>query len=271
MKKKVFLSLPILPLLLIGLLVTSCVSQEKVTYMQGVDEIFSKGKTLPTTYDIRIQADDQLAISVAAQEKELLEPFTTKTMIGANSGGGSTGGSTKGGQYFTVDKSGSIDFPVFGQIKVAGYTRSELARLLEQRLKAGGYVTDPVVSVEIMSFRVSVLGEVGKPGPVTTDGERLSIFDALAQAGDIKPTGLRQKVLVLREQDGKLQSYRVDVSNAEDVVNSPAYYLKQNDVVYVEPNGASRVDGSPVYKYLGAMSTILGALSTILAIVLIAK
>lgn len=268
MIKKFFFSIPILPMMLIGFLLTGCVSQEKVTYMQGVDEIFSNGKTLPTTYDIRIQADDQLAISVAAQEKELLEPFTTKTMIGTTSGGGS---STKGGQYFTVDKSGVIDFPVFGQIKVAGYTRSELARLIEQRLKSGGYVTDPVVSVEIMSFRVSVLGEVGSPGPVTTSGERLSIFDALASAGDIKPTGMRQKVLVLREQDGKLQSYRVDVSNAESVVNSPAYYLKQNDVIYVEPNGASRVDGSPVYKYLSGMSSILGALSTILAIVLIAK
>lgn len=267
MVKKVIFSLPIL-LLLACCLLTSCVSSEKVTYMQGVDKIFSESKVIPTTYDIRIQADDQLAISIAAQEKELLEPFTTKTLIGNSSGGGSN---VKGGQYFTVDKSGCIDFPVFGQIKVLGYSRAELARLLEQRLKSGGYVTDPVVSVEIMSFHVSVLGEVGSPGQITASGERLSIFDALAQAGDIKPTGLRQKVLVLREQDGRLQSYRLDVSNAETVVNSPAYYLKQNDVIYVEPNGASRVDGSPFYKYLGGMATIMGALSSILAIILIAK
>ena len=268
MVKKVICSLPIL-LLLVCCLLTSCVSSEKVTYMQGVDKIFSESKVLPTTYDIRIQADDQLAISISAQEKELLEPFTTKTLIGNNSSGG--GSNVKGGQYFTVDKSGCIDFPVFGQIKVLGYTRAELARLLEQRLKVGGYVTDPVVSVEIMSFHVSVLGEVGAPGVITASGERLSIFDALAQAGDIKPTGLRQKVLVLREQDGRLQSFRLDVSNAETVVNSPAYFLKQNDVIYVEPNGASRVDGSPFYKYLGGMASIMGALSSILAIILIAK
>lgn len=270
MVKKVICSLPIL-LLLVSCLLTSCVSSEKVTYMQGVDKIFSESKVMPTTYDIRIQADDQLAISIAAQEKELLEPFTTKTLIGSTGGSGGGGGSAKGGQYFTVDKSGCIDFPVFGQIKVLGYSRAELARLLEQRLKAGGYVTDPVVSVEIMSFHVSVLGEVGSPGQITASGERLSIFDALAQAGDIKPTGLRQKVLVLREQDGRLQSYRLDVSNAETIVNSPAYYLKQNDVIYVEPNGASRVDGSPFYKYLSGMATIMGALSSIFAIILIAK
>lgn len=271
MVKKLLFGLPLL-WALVSCLFTSCVSSEKVTYMQGVDKIFSESKVMPTTYDIRIQADDQLAISIAAQEKELLAPFTTKTLIGSgggNGGGGSAGG--KGGQYFTVDKSGCIDFPVFGQIKVLGFTRSELARLLEQRLKAGGYVTDPVVSVEIMSFHVSVLGEVGAPGQITAAGERLSIFDALAQAGDIKPTGLRQKVLVLREQDGRLQSFRLDVSDAETVVNSPAYYLKQNDVVYVEPNGASRVDGSPFYKYLGGMASIMGALSSILAIILIAK
>lgn len=268
MKKISFSKAPLLLMMLMGLLMAGCVSQKKVTYMQGVDDVFSGGRTLPTTYDIRIQADDQLAISVAAQEKELLEPFTNKTMIGTSNGGGS---SSKGGQYFTVDKSGVIDFPVFGQIKVAGYTRSELARLLEQRFKTGGYVTDPVVSVEIMSFRVSVLGEVGSPGPVTSSGERLSIFDALAVAGDIKPTGLRQKVLVLREQGGKLQSYRIDVSDARSVVNSPVYYLKQNDVIYVEPNGGSRVDGSPVYKYLSGMGSVLSALSSILTVILIAK
>ncbi len=253
------------------LTLAGCVSKEKVTYMQGIDEIYSEAKLQNTTYEIKIQPDDQLAISVSSQEKELLEPFTSKILIGSSSGNGGGSSNGKAGMYFTVDKSGVIEFPVFGLVKVEGYTRNELARMLEQRLKSGGYVSDPVVSVEIMSFKVSVLGEVGSPGLVTTTGERLSIYEAITQAGDIKPTGLRQKVLVVREQNGKLQSYRIDLSNAEKTFNSPAYYLKQNDIVYVEPNSAARVDGSPVYKYLSALGSVMGFISTITAIILLGK
>lgn len=251
---------------------TDCVSKAKVTYMQGIDSIYSQAKKMPTTYDIKIQPDDQLAISVSSQEKELLEPFTNKVLIGSTSG--SSGGSSsngKAGMYFTVDKSGVIEFPVFGLIKVEGYTRYELARMLEQQLKSGGYVSDPVVSVEIMSFKVNVMGEVVSPGLVTSTSERLSIYDAISQAGDIKPTGQRRNVLVLREQNGKYQSYRIDLSQAKETFNSPVYYLKQNDVIYVEPNSAARIDGSPVYKYLTAFGSVLGFVSSILTVVLIAK
>lgn len=263
-------SLSCVLLMLAVVLLTGCVSKEKVTYMQGVDELYSKERLQKTTYEIKIQPDDQLAISVSSQEKELLEPFTNKVLIGASSSGAS-GQSGKGGMYFTVGKSGVIEFPVFGLIKVEGYTRNELARMLEQRLKTGGYVSDPVVSVEIMSFKVSVLGEVNSPGLVTTSGERLSIYEAITSAGDIKPTGLRQKVLVLREQNGKLQSFRIDLSDAKDTFDSPVYYLKQNDIVYVQPNSAARVDGSPIYKYLSALGSIMGFVSTITAIILLGK
>ncbi len=260
-------------LLIVCVLLTGCVTKEKVTYMQGVDAIYSEAKTIPREYEIKIQPDDQLAISVSSQEKELLDPFANKVVIGATSSysSGAGGSNGKAGIYFTVDKSGVIEFPVFGLIKVEGYTRYELARLLEQRLKSGGYVSDPVVTVEIMSFKVSVMGEVGSPGIVSTTGERLSIYEAIAQAGDIKPTGLRKNVLVFREQNGKYQSFRIDLSRAENTFKSPVYYLKQNDVIYVEPNGAARVDGSPVYKYLSAFGAIMGLISTITAIVLLGK
>lgn len=259
-------------MLVIGCILTGCVSKEKVTYMQGVDQLYAEGRAIPREYEIKIQPDDQLAISVSSQEKELLEPFTSKVLIGTSSAsGGAASSNGKAGIYFTVDKSGVIEFPVFGLIKVEGYTRNELARMLEQQLKNGGYVSDPVVSVEIMSFKVSVMGEVTAPGIVTTTGERLSIYEALTQAGDIKPTGIRKNVLVFREQNGKYQSYRIDLSHAENTFNSPVYYLKQNDIVYVEPNSAARIDGSPVYKYLSAFGSIMGLVSTITAIILLGK
>lgn len=250
----------------------SCVSKSKVTYLQGADE-FASPTALMTTYEIKIQPDDQLAISVSSSEKELLEPFTNKIAIGTGGGVGGGGGSegrAHGGAWFTVDKDGYIEFPVFGLIKVAGYTRNELGRMIEQRLKSGGYTQDPVVSVEIMSFKVTVLSD-GNNSVVTCSSERFTILEAIAKAGGIQLSGKRQNVLVLREQDGKVQSFRVNLSNAKATLNSPVYYLKQNDVIYIEPNGASRVDASPFYKYMTAFSSIAGIITTAVGLVMIYK
>jgi polysaccharide export outer membrane protein len=248
------------------------VSKKKVTYLQGVDELAMNGHRLPTTYEIKIQPDDQLAISISASERELLEPFTNKVTIGGGGiGGGANGiGGARGGQLFTVDKTGCIEFPVFGLVKVAGYTRTELARMLEQRLKTGGYTQDPVCTVEIMSFKVVVIGEAGNQ-VITCSSERLTILEAIAKSGGIRYTGKRQDALVLREEQGVVKSYRVDLSNAEATLNSPVYFLQQNDLIYIEPNGAARVDGSPFYRYMSAISSVIGFASTILTVILIAK
>lgn len=267
MLKKNFSSFAsLLCVILTMIVVTGCVSKAKVTYLQGAD-VYSTPTQLPTTFEIKIQPDDQLSISVSSSEKELLEPFTNKVSIGTPSGYGSN---MRGGMWFTVDKDGFIEFPVFGLIKVSGYTRNELGRMLEQRLKNGGYTQDPVVSVEIMSFKVTVLSD-GNNSVVTCNTERFTVLEAIAQAGGIQLSGKRQNVLVLREQDGKVQSFRIDLSNAKATLNSHVYYLKQNDVIYIEPNGASRVEASPFYKYMSAFSSIAGILSTVVGLVLILK
>lgn len=237
----------------------SCVSKAKVTYLQGADD-YAEPKILPTTYDIKIQPDDQLSISISSSEKELLEPFTNKVSIG----------SVGNGLLFTVNKEGYIEFPVFGLLKVSGYSRSELARMIEQKLKTGGYTQDPVVSVDIKSFKVTVLGEAGNT-IVRCETERLTILEAIAQAGGVELTGKRQNVLVMREQEGKVQSYRVDLSDARATLSSPVYYLKQNDVIYVEPNSVARVEASPFYKHLSAVGSVIGIIATTVSLVLIWK
>lgn len=261
--KKTKFSLSLLTMSLVMILMAGCVSKSKVTYLQGADA-YSVPTQLPTTYEIKIQPDDQLAVSVSSSEKELLEPFTNKVAIGT----GGIGGGTYGGRLFTVDKNGFIEFPVFGLIKVSGYTRNELARIIEQRLKTGGYTQDPVVSVEIMSFKVTVLSATNN-SVVTCSSERFTILEAIAKAGGIQLSGKRQNVLVLREEEGKVQSFRVDLSNASATLNSPVYYLKQNDVIYIEPNGAARVDASPFYKYISAFTSIAGILSTVVGVAMI--
>lgn len=248
-------------LMLCALMITGCVSKREVTYLNEVDELCKDGHMLPTTYNIKIQPDDQLSISVSASEKELLEPFLNKVTIG-NGGGGSNG---RGGQNFIVDKDGFIEFPVFGLIKVAGYNRYELARMIEKRLKEGGYTQDPVVTVEIMSFKVVVIGEAGNQ-VVKCETDRFTLLEAIAQSGGVRYTGKRQDCLVLREELGEVKSYRVDLSDAKATLDSPVYFLRQNDVIYIEPNGAARVDGSPVYRYMGAISSIMGFVTAIVAL-----
>lgn len=250
-------------------LLTGCVSKRSVTYLQGADQYHDKPFVLPTTYEITIQPDDQLAISISASEKELLEPFTNRVMIGAGSinGGTSVGG---GSGTFTVDKSGYIEFPVFGLLKVAGYTRADLARMIESKLKSEGYVLDPVVSVDIKSFKVTILGEAGNT-VVNCATDRFTILEALAKAGGINYTGKRHDVLVLREEQGKVSSYRIDVADAKSVLSSPVYYLKQNDVIYIEPNGVARVEGSPFYRYMNATSSIMGFTTSVIGFLLLWK
>lgn len=249
-------------LMLCALVLTGCVSKREVTYLNEVDELCKDGHMLPTTYNIKIQPDDQLCITVSASEKELLEPFCNKVTIGSG-GSGSTGG--RGGQNFIVDKDGFIEFPVFGLIKVAGYNRYELARMIEKRLKEGGYTQDPVVTVEIMSFKVVVIGEAGNT-VVKCETDRFTLLEAIAQSGGVNYTGKRQDCLVLREELGEVKSYRVDLSDAKSTLDSPVYFLRQNDVIYIEPNGAARVDGSPVYRYMAAISSIMGFVTAIIAL-----
>lgn len=270
--RKLFSFTTLIAAIALMLCLNGCVSKSKVTYLQGADE-FATPTPLPTTYEIKIQPDDQLAISVSSSEKELLDPFTNKVAIGTGggtAGGGGADGRSHGGMWFTVDKGGFIEFPVFGLIKVSGYTRNELARMIEQRLKSGGYTQDPVVSVEIMSFKVTILSD-GNNSVVTCGSERFTILEAIAKAGGIQLSGKRQNVLVLREQDGKVQTFRVDLSNAKSTLNSPVYYLKQNDVIYIEPNGASRVDASPFYKYASAFGSVAALITTVISFLLLYK
>jgi polysaccharide export outer membrane protein len=140
-------------------------------------------------------------------------------------------------QPYLVDSEGLINFPELGRIKVEGMTRIDLAEDLQEQLLK--YVDKPIVNVRIVNFQVSVLGEVNRPGTFTITDEYLTVSKALGLAGDMTIYGKRKNVLVVREEDGSKSHAYLDLTQAE-VLNSPYYYLKQNDVVYVEPNRAQR-------------------------------
>lgn len=255
---------------------SSCVSKDRLILFQDSDE-YLDAKRIGSTYDIRIQADDQLAISVSSEFKELVDVFNNKTFIGSGANGGmnmnmagNTGGSGLGGSNlsgFHVDKDGYIDFPIFGKIRVEGLSRKEVADLIQGKLREG-YIKDAVVSVELLSFHIVVLGAAGSETILTVNKDRFTIIEALTMAGGFKQGAYRDNVLVVREENGTVWTYKVDFTSLGDLLNSPVYYLQQNDVVYLEPNGAVSVDESPAQKYMSIITSTLGFVAGIAAIIL---
>lgn len=256
----------VLSVLMATLIFTGCVSDKQIIYLQGADTVYVVPREIEQAFELKIQQDDQLAISVTSKDNELIAPFNNNTLIG--SGGGDRGSSTNsamnqsGAAYFTVDRNGEISFPIFGQLKVAGKTTREVSLMIQDMLRNGtadyaASIKDAIVNTKIMSFKVTVLGDVANPGVQTFTGERLTLLEAIGRAGDLNNTGKRAPVLVVREENGKRQTFEVDLRDQASVFNSPAYYLQQNDVVYVSPNKAVRVKGSTAYTYLGVGSTVL--------------
>ncbi len=256
--------------------VSSCISTKKIVYMQGADTVYAVPQQIAQAFELEIQSDDELAISVSSKTPELVKPFDTKILIGSGSGTSPNGGGSastmtqsSGIAYFLVDKDGYINFPIFGRILTRGLTCNQLADLLRDRFVNGDYIRDAVVTVKIMSFKVTVLGDVASPGTQTFTGERLTLMEALGRAGDLTSSAKRENVMVLREENGKRVAYNVDLRDTQSVFNSPAYYLQQNDVVYVQPNKSVRVKGSTGYAMfqigVTAVSMLMSVISFIIA------
>ena len=138
-------------------------------------------------------------------------------------------------QGYVVDNEGDINFPVIGKVHAAGLSRWQLQEKIKSELKSHNMLKDAVVTVEFMNFKVSILGEVNSPGTYKINGDKVTILEAIAMAKDLTIFGLRDEVYVIREQNNKRHTYKLDLRSKE-IFESPAYYLKQNDIVYVQPN-----------------------------------
>jgi len=211
----------------------SCKQQKNIAYYQSIDGQTSN--SFSNTYDATIQPDDLLLIIVSAEDAEAAAPFNLEStivpsMIGQNIS------SQRQHQMYLVDKNGTIEFPVLGTLNVIDKTKSEVVKDLKSRLSAK-YIKNPIVNLRIMNFKVSVQGEVARPGSYPINSERITLPEALSMAGDMTIYGKRNNVIVIREVDNKKAILKVDMSKS-DFINSPAYYLKQNDLIYVEPNAA---------------------------------
>lgn len=208
-------------------------------------------------YKTVIHPDDLLSIVVSCDDLESALPFNTP-MIGL--GNQVTSSSQQIPRGYLVDKAGEIDFPVLGKLKVEGISRNELSEMLKEKLSL--YLKNPIVTIQFQNFKVTVLGEVKNPGCYQVSSERVSLLDALGMAGDLQINGKRKNVLIMREQGNEKVFARVDLTSS-DYINTPFFYLQQNDVVYVEPN-KGRIAGGNAGTFL---PYVLSSLSTLIAVI----
>lgn len=220
-------------LLGLSLIAVSCGSYKNIPYFQ--DKVINNPEAIDRHAGIVIQPKDMLSIVVSSRTPELT-PMFNLPIVSYNAGSEMvSSGSSQRIMCYSVDNDGFIDFPVLGKIKVAGKTRWECADTIKKELLDRKYLDDAVVTVEFTNFKVSVLGEVSSPGTYTIEGDKVTILQALSLARDLTIFGKRENVSVIREQNGKRVIYEVDLTST-DLFNSPAYYLQQNDIVYVEPS-----------------------------------
>lgn len=233
-----FLSLQATYLLFIAWAAVSCSAPSHVTYFQDLRPGESEQKVIAAT-EIKVRPGDKLSIVVNSRDPQLSQLFNlpyVSQQIGSGSVSSSSSASGQGISGYTVDEKGMIDFPILGKLEIAGKNREEIAAFIKSELLAKDLVKDPIVTVEYMNLCISVLGEVAQPGRYSIDRDKVTLLDAISMAGDLTIYGKREKVLVLREENGVQRVYGVNLCSAEYLYTSPVYYLRQNDVVYVEPN-----------------------------------
>lgn len=241
---------------------TACTSTKKIIYLQDVVPL--KQQEIEQKYEVIIHGDDLLAIMVNSRDPELALPFNMPMVsyqLGSN-----TGGQQRVLGYL-VDTNGNIDFPILGEIHVEGLTRMQLTELIKNKLIDGDLIKDPIVTVQFLNFKISVMGEVGRPGSFTISGDRITLLEALSMAGDLTIYGRRDRVGVIRENDGKRTILFHDLRSA-DIFNSPCYYLQQNDIVYVEPNKAKSGQSSiNQNNSIGVWVSVISLLTTIAVLI----
>jgi len=248
---------------------SSCATPRDVTYLQGIDT-YDKEKLaqMSQMYSAMICEDDLLTITVTHWDPTVVVAFNPPTFAFAQQGETSVY-TTQQLQTYLVDKEGKINFPVLGRVQAAGISKQEFSANLQHQID-NKYASGAMVNVQIINFKVSVLGDVARPGTINVRNDRLTILDAIAQCGDLTINGNRKNILIYRDQRGTPEFGRIDLTDPT-LFASPYYYLKQNDVVYVEPNDAKKRNAnfSSAQQYtLTIISTIMTGVSIIGTLIL---
>lgn len=215
-------------------MLASCKTEEKILYFQDI--VVNQSEEIQGARDITVQPKDQISIVVSSKDPQLAALFNlTRVQLRAGVTDLGIGGSNGEVSGYTLDDQGNIDFPVLGTLHIAGMTKSQIAALIKGKLISENLVKDPVVTVEFMNLYFSILGEVKTPGKYNITKDQITLLEAIAMAGDLNITGKRDAIFVIREEEGQRITHWVDL-RSKNLFQSPVYYLKQNDVIYVQPN-----------------------------------
>ena len=244
---------PLLVILTVMLL-ASCASPKKFVYLN--DMVPGESYPINTALGTIVHENDKLSITVTCKNPELAVPFNNLTgaYMVSTDGAVKTAGVDMAEVGYRVDED---VFPILGKIAVAGKSLKEVSELIESMIKAENYLSDPEVTIEFLNFKYTVLGAVNGKGTYSVDGDKITIIEAIAKAGDVTTTARLDKVAVIRMVDGKQQIFYNDIRTA-DIFMSPTYYLQQNDIVYVEPRYKDQNAGS---KWLQISSMVVSMAS----------
>lgn len=241
---------------------TSCGSRKKLVYFQDTDEdsMEIQSPQLSTIFEV----GDILSVEVSGPDNELTKPFNLPDIArqGNQIGGYDNGVPSTAGYLIFSDS--TISLPIIGRVKAAGLTREELIQKVQELLTE--YLESPQVAIQIQNFKITILGEVDNPGTYKVPNERITILEAIGLAKDLKITGKRKNVLVIRYINGIKKEYRVDLTK-RDVFASDVYFLKQNDIIYVEPNWKSRFESSPMKSTTGLFVSITSIIISSVALI----
>lgn len=256
-------------LMLLPFLLVACQSYKKVPYFQDV-EVVNEANQQEKLYDARIMPKDLLTIVVSCTNPELAIPFNLTVASNASLAASTSSNVTTQAalQPYLVDNDGDINFPVLGELKLGGLTKREAEQLILDKLKP--YMKEtPIVTVRMVNYKISVIGEVARPGTFTISNEKVNLLEALAMAGDMTVYGLRDNVKLIREDaNGKQQIVTLDLNKAETIL-SPYYWLQQNDIIYVTPNKAKARNsdvGNSTSLWFSATSILVSIVSLLVNI-----
>lgn len=255
-------------ILLLGLIIASCSAPKDIAYFQDRQPGTSAPAIIRNSTPFKVRPGDRVSIYVKSRNEKLSQQFNMYS--GQNTG---SMGLNNGQSGYLVDENGEIDFPVLGKLKIAGMNRKEITDFITSTLRDSKLVDDAIVKVEYTGLYVTILGEGGGKR-INIDKDRLTFFELLAQMGDLDINALRQNILVIREEDGVRSQFEIDLTKMQNVYDSPAYYVHQNDIVYIEPNDKTKrnstVNGN-LFQTWGFWTGLTGLGMTIYSIINLLK
>lgn len=250
----------IIPLVLFVALLSSCVAYKKVPYFIDVPVSGSISEEIKNYSELKIQKDDILAITISSLNDEASAIFNKGNTSSIQNNNANSATNLNG---YIVDHKGEIQLPFLGSLKVEGLTTASAREIIQSKLIESDFLKEPVVNLRLANFKISIVGDVGRPGSYPIQSERVTILEALSLAGDLNITGKRDNILLIRESQGQRQQIRLDIQSKE-LLNSPYYYLQNNDVIYVQPSEAKYASVDTGYRNL---SVLFSAISLIVLVI----